>query len=958
MIGYRKGYQLEQLADLTLPSVIVNEKVTMTPGVGDGQTAVFSFSGEGEPSDVVPISLCNSNGQTEDGYGMKSTQLKYGTDYQVMINGELVDREKFQIDTTRAVVTFKNVPYKKSGTSKQQPPKQTPRAVPFNSISKLKPEVPVYDEESLILNDPTANFKRNGVIPGIQIQNLTTGVTGKIVASASGDSEIANWTRTVTTITVTQTNHEYVVGETLTIVQSSSLLAIPLGTVNVISVIDVNNYTFACEDAGDASGYLAVAIPSNEVEGTKLFSDNPGLLWQDKDRYQVVSSEFSPAQVIEGEITETFPYLYDDAVDFLSDESETEGTGYIWAQKVRIGDTLVKNPGPDQVEGSIVNVTNHTVEAVGLAWQAGDTYKIYRTDKDATLKEEWPQFTKIFPKCPLQDTNNPDATMLAYNSSVVKNVHHWTESPKGWLWTVETWVGTEYDFTSETWGRDRSWSGQIDWYRFTASASGSTGRIYPGMVFKIGSNSAIITRVTSNQLDLSNSIRLVFPIPFAVSAKVNLGKKNQVGILGVAKDPTPGVESETDSVKLFNGKVNFNNVEFSPGVFGPVTPGMYIENLTNPQDGLINFVGPYIEATNSTTEITKSKLSTYDSAVQGIQGAVTAGGQNILPNIQEQLELAAIPPVYTVPATSTPPFMSATPYVTTTNAVGTISILNTNPTLYLYFTKLKLDMYKNLGLDKLNKMLWRNGDKYRITKQAEKNTIKFKLEGTHTAPQVFSPENFLQDNDINFLIRGVRVGMKIIKTNTTGNTDGIITLAEQHRIQAVSLDNPSKFVYWDVGDSYSISGEMAIIDPEKPMTQLYDSFTDFTQELKPYLEKRETLYLKNVRTGHQGRITKVEKNIIEAIDGYGSGLDDGYGYLAYPDKGPLLWYDGYGEEPYEIFGLSNTNAPKNGDVMTCSYCNRDMVALDNVQKSRNSILTYSTSILPTQRRLGRSFTSS
>lgn len=956
MIGYRRGYQLQQLADLTLPSVVVNEKVPMIPGIGDGQTSVFSFSDQ-------EVRLSNSYGQTEDGYGMKPVRLKYGEDYQVMINGGLVDRERLIVDTLKGNIEFKYVPFIKSGTSKQQPPKSVPKTIPFEPINKLKPEVPVYQVEATILNDPMANFKRSGVKPGMHIQNLTTGTTGEIIAPASGDSELVTWTRVLTTATVVQPYHGYAVNDMLIVVQSSDSLVVPSsGAIEVVSVSsDGNSYTFTCQDAGSLSGTMSVGIPSDDVGGTVLFSSNPGLIWQDKDNYQIISDEHSPAQTIEGEITETFLYLYDDSVDFLSEGSEKEADGFVWVQKVRVGDTLVKNPGPEQIEGVITSVSNHTLEAAGLQWQPGDSYKVYRRDTINT--DDWVSFNKVYQASPLRDTNNENDVLEPYETTIIRNCAHWYDA--GWK---DIWMSTDYDFLAETWGSNRSWSGQISWYRHTAecTAGSSTGRLHPGMKLTIPAvmwdeQNVFITKVLNNQLELSGKIRTQFGIPFAVSAKINLGRKGQgqAGLSGIAKDPTPGIQSATGSIQLFNGKVNFNNVEWSSGVFAPVTPGMYIENLTNPQDGLIDFVGSYLEATNSTTESTKARLNTYNLAVQGIQGVIVTGGQNVTPNIQEQLDLAEIPPAYTVPATLGT--MLAAPYVVTTNAVGTIPVPNTNPALFIYFAELKLDMYKNLGLDKLNKMLWRVGDRYRITKQAEKTVIKFKIEGVHVAPQVFSPENFLQDNDINFLIRGVHLGMKIVRTNNAGNADGIITLVEQHRIQAVLLDDPSKFMYWDVGDIYTINGEMAVLDPEKPMTQLYDNFTDFTQELKPYLEKGEVLYLKNIRTGHQGKITKVQKNILEAVDGYGPNLDDGYGHAIGSEKGPLLWYDGYGEEPYEISGTLNTNAPKNGEVLTCSYCTRDVTTFApdfSIQKLRNNILTYSTTILPTHRRLGRSFTSS
>ena len=604
MIGYRRGYQLQQLADLTLPSVATNEKVPMTPGIGDGQTAVFGFADQ-------EVRLCNSSGQTEDGYGMKPTQLKYGTDYQVMINGKLVDRERLMVNTIKGSVTFKNIPFTKSGTSKQQPPKSVSKTIPFDPISKLKPEAPVYQDQSTILNDPTANFKRSGVKPGMHISNLTTGVTGEIIAPASGDSELATWTRAATVISVTQPFHGYVVDESLTIVQSSDLLAVPLGTVKVTSVNpDGYGYTFTCQDAGGAEGTLSVGIPSNNVGGTVLYSSNPGLLWQDKDSYQIVSDEHSPAQVIEGEITETFPYLYDNTVDFLSEDSQIEADGFVWVQRVRVGDTLVKNPGPNQVEGTITNVSNHTLEAEGLQWQPGvDTYKVYRVDSVNT--SSWPNYVKAYERCPLRDSNDPDYVLRLYTTSVLRNCAHWYDPGNNGsnLFHKEIWISTDYDFLSDTWGRNSLWSGQIHWYRHTAECApgSSVGRVHPGMIVKIvaNGNQAVVTGVSSNQLNLSNNVTAFYGSPFLVSAKVNLGIKGQAGLIGTAKDPTPGVESATESVQLFNGKVNFNNLEWSPGVFAPVTPGMYIENLTNPQDGLIDFVGPYLEATNSTTAATK-----------------------------------------------------------------------------------------------------------------------------------------------------------------------------------------------------------------------------------------------------------------------------------------------------------------------------------------------------------------
>ena len=114
MIGYRRGYSLQQLEDMTLPSVATFQATPMLPSVARSNVStIFQFDQKGNS-----VTLCNGLGQIEDGYGttppnnldsfgMASTQLRYGIDYAVFESGTIVDVTRIvSTDYVNGSVTF------------------------------------------------------------------------------------------------------------------------------------------------------------------------------------------------------------------------------------------------------------------------------------------------------------------------------------------------------------------------------------------------------------------------------------------------------------------------------------------------------------------------------------------------------------------------------------------------------------------------------------------------------------------------------------------------------------------------------------------------------------------------------------------------------------------------------------------------------------------------------------
>jgi hypothetical protein len=71
-----------------------------------------------------------------------------------------------------------------------------------------------------------------------------------------------SWTRVTTTATVSETAHGYVVGTIISITDSSSILAIPIGTYTITSST-ANTYTFICLNAGLSNGTLTDSTQSS-----------------------------------------------------------------------------------------------------------------------------------------------------------------------------------------------------------------------------------------------------------------------------------------------------------------------------------------------------------------------------------------------------------------------------------------------------------------------------------------------------------------------------------------------------------------------------------------------------------------------------------------------------------------------------------------------------------------------
>lgn len=80
---------------------------------------------------------------------------------------------------------------------------------------------------------------------------------GGIVVPEGKDETAGTWTRVTTTATITVTAHGLSPGGTLYVIDSSDIAAIIISSKTIIATPDANTLTFACLDAGAASGTLS-----------------------------------------------------------------------------------------------------------------------------------------------------------------------------------------------------------------------------------------------------------------------------------------------------------------------------------------------------------------------------------------------------------------------------------------------------------------------------------------------------------------------------------------------------------------------------------------------------------------------------------------------------------------------------------------------------------------------------
>lgn len=80
---------------------------------------------------------------------------------------------------------------------------------------------------------------------------------GGIVVPEGKDETAGTWTRVTTTATITATAHGLSPGGTLYVIDSSDIAAIIISSKTIIATPDANTLTFACLDAGAASGTLS-----------------------------------------------------------------------------------------------------------------------------------------------------------------------------------------------------------------------------------------------------------------------------------------------------------------------------------------------------------------------------------------------------------------------------------------------------------------------------------------------------------------------------------------------------------------------------------------------------------------------------------------------------------------------------------------------------------------------------
>lgn len=99
-----------------------------------------------------------------------------------------------------------------------------------------------------------ALFNPGGQCSNVKFRNM--GTLAAPLETGDGPYRDVPWTRATTVCTVTHAAHGLIVGDNLTVYQSSSASAIANGTKVVTTVPTADTFTFACTSAGDASGTL------------------------------------------------------------------------------------------------------------------------------------------------------------------------------------------------------------------------------------------------------------------------------------------------------------------------------------------------------------------------------------------------------------------------------------------------------------------------------------------------------------------------------------------------------------------------------------------------------------------------------------------------------------------------------------------------------------------------------
>lgn len=102
---------------------------------------------------------------------------------------------------------------------------------------------------------------------------ITTNTNATALTNRTGTRSAVPWTRATTTATVTFANHNFVTNDVIQVTVSSDTGAIALGS-KTITVTGANTFTFACTNAGAASGTITYTAPDNfNIDGATLTID-------------------------------------------------------------------------------------------------------------------------------------------------------------------------------------------------------------------------------------------------------------------------------------------------------------------------------------------------------------------------------------------------------------------------------------------------------------------------------------------------------------------------------------------------------------------------------------------------------------------------------------------------------------------------------------------------------------
>lgn len=219
MIGYRRGYTIQELGALSLPSIETLQDTEMFPATSDGESRVFYFNKEGKSE-----TLCDKLGRQENGRGLVSTVLEFGLDYAIFEDGTAIGKSRIDdIDLINGIITFKD---------------------PLITGDKVK------SNKSIALDYIESTLSEE-IVPATKAK---TEVDLEYITKEGEDKDAVK--------AIVETTIEYV-DYTEDAVQASGLLAAKYGT----GVIRRRTITVKAEDSGEKGNGLNLNFP----DGTFLF---------------------------------------------------------------------------------------------------------------------------------------------------------------------------------------------------------------------------------------------------------------------------------------------------------------------------------------------------------------------------------------------------------------------------------------------------------------------------------------------------------------------------------------------------------------------------------------------------------------------------------------------------------------------------------------------------------------